>query len=305
LVLPRTSVGMNQGTLTPADACDKLGPVSSFDGLEALVPTATVNGTTLAYDDIGPRDGVALVFSHSLFFNRSMFRHQVERFAADYRVVVYDHRGQGGSAPAPPESLDMDTLTEDAAALIEHLELAPCHFLGNSMGGFVALRLAARRPELLRSAVALNSSAESEHQLAQFGPLVEHMQRHGTTDVIDALMYIMLGDATLTDPAKEGLRREWRAYMLGLSPAIGDAAYGVIQRKNVVDELAAAAVPVLAVAGAEDHAYPPPLSSQRIADAVPDGRSVTVPRAGHSVSLEQPDAVNDHLARHFTTVDQA
>jgi predicted alpha/beta hydrolase len=100
-----------------------------------MVPTATVNGTTLASDDTGPRNGVALVFSHSLFFNRSMFRHQVERFSADYRVVVYDNRGQGESMPAPQELLDMDTLTEDAAALIEHLDLAPCHVLGNSMGG--------------------------------------------------------------------------------------------------------------------------------------------------------------------------
>ncbi|NJC73782.1 alpha/beta fold hydrolase [Planosporangium thailandense] len=268
------------------------------------MPTATVNGTTLSYDDTGPRNGVALVFSHSLFFNRSMFRHQVERFAADYRVVGYDHRGQGGSAPAPLESLDMDTLTDDAAALIEHLDLGPCHFLGNSMGGFVALRLAARRPELLRSAVALGSSAEEEHKLAEFGPLVEHLRRHGTTDVIDTLMYIMLGDASLSDPAKEELRREWRAYMLNLPPAIGDAAYGVIHRKSIVDELGGATVPVLAVAGAEDHAYPPPLSSQRIAGVVPGGRCVTVPHAGHSVALEQPAAVNEHLARHFAAVDQ-
>nr|WP_275941281.1 alpha/beta fold hydrolase [Planosporangium flavigriseum] len=245
-----------------------------------------------------------MVFSHSLFFNRSMFRHQVERFAADYRVIVYDHRGQGDSAPASLGLLDMDTLTEDAAALIEHLDLGPCHFLGNSMGGFVALRLAARRPDLLRSAVALGSSAESEHKLAEFAPLVEHMQRHGTAEVIDALMYIMLGDATLTDPAKEELRREWRAYMLSLPPAIGDAAYGVIHRKSVVDELAAATVPVLAIAGAEDHAYPPPLSSQLIADVVATARHVTVPQAGHSVALEQPEAVNDHLARHFATVDE-
>jgi 3-oxoadipate enol-lactonase len=268
------------------------------------VPTATVNRTTLAYDDTGPRNGVPLVFSHSLFFNRSMFRHQVQRFSADYRVIVYDNRGQGESAPAPLESLDMDTLTEDAAALIEHLDVGPCHFLGNSMGGFVALRLAARRPELLRSAVALGSSAESEHKLAEFGPLVEHMQRHGTTDVIDTLMYIMLGDATLTDPAKEDLRQEWRAYMLGLPPAIGDAAYGVIHRKSMAHELADATVPVLAIAGAEDHAYPPPLSSQRIADVATNGRCVTVPHAGHSVALEQYETVNEHLARHFAAAEQ-
>lgn len=61
---------------------------------------------------------------------------------------------------APLEQLDMDTPAADAAALIEALELAPCRVIGDSMGGFVALRLAARRPELLQSAVAMGSSGE-------------------------------------------------------------------------------------------------------------------------------------------------
>jgi len=264
--------------------------------------TASVNGTTLAYEESGPRDGVPLVFSHSLFFNRGMFRDLVDRFSADHRVIAYDHRGQGDSAPAPAESLDMDTLTEDAAALIEHLGLGPCHFVGNSMGGFVALRLAARRPDLLRSAVAVGSSAEEEHQLAQFAPLVDHLREHGTTDLIDTTMYIMFGDTTLTDPDREKLRDEWRDYMLGLTPAIADAAHGVIHRKSIVEELRDTTVPVLAIAGAEDHAYPPPLSSENLAAAC-RGRHVTVPRAGHSVALEDPATVGAQLARHFAAAE--
>jgi 3-oxoadipate enol-lactonase len=193
----------------------------------------------------------------------------------------------------------MDTLAEDAAALIGHLDLGPCHFVGNSMGGFVALRLAARRPGLLLSAAALGSSAEQEHRLEEFAPLVEHMREHGTGEVIDALMHIMLGDTSLTDPSRRALRDEWRARMLALTPAIGEAAYGVIHRTNIVGELASATVPVLAVAGAEDHAYPPPLSSERISEAVPGGRDVTVPRAGHSVAVEVPEVAAALLADHF------
>jgi 3-oxoadipate enol-lactonase len=89
------------------------------------MPEVSVNGTRLYYEDHGSPERPALVFGHSLFFDHTMFRHQVERFSADYRVVVYDHRGQGRSAAAPVEELDMDTLAADAAALIEALELAP------------------------------------------------------------------------------------------------------------------------------------------------------------------------------------
>lgn len=113
---------------------------------EDPVAMIAVNGTELHVQDVGPRDAPALLFCHSLFFDADMFAAQVERFSGEYRVVSYDSRGQGRSAAATLEEQGMDTLAEDAAALIEQLGLAPCHVIGNSMGGFIALRLAARRP---------------------------------------------------------------------------------------------------------------------------------------------------------------
>lgn len=257
------------------------------------MPEVSVNGTQLYYEEYGPQDGTALIFSHSLFFDHTMFHHQVERFSSEYRVVVYDHRGQGRSAAAPLEGLDMDTLAEDAAALIEELGFARCHFVGNSMGGFIAVRLAARRPDLLLSAVAMGSSAD-------FGPLVVHPQQHGPEEIIDALMYIMFGDTSLAEPGREELREHWRGYMLGLPTTIGDAAHGVVYRKDVLPELTDAWVPVLAVAGEEDHAYEPEYS-RHIAEVTPDARWVIVEKAGHSVAVERPEAVNEHLAEHFSS----
>ncbi|WP_205695485.1 alpha/beta fold hydrolase [Conexibacter sp. SYSU D00693] len=260
------------------------------------MPTIDVNGTTLAYDDRGPRDGVPVLLSHSLFFDRRMFTALAERLGEDLRVVAYDHRGQGESAPAPLEELSMDVLTEDAAALIRALGLAPAHVVGNSMGGFVALRLAARHPDLVRTVTALGSSAEEEHQLAAFAPLVEHLQAHGAADVVDTVLHIMFGDTTLAGEPE--LCAHWREVIAGLPPAIGDAAHQVIHRERIVEELAGTTVPVLAVAGAEDHAYPQPISGRTIAQAT-GGREVTVAGAGHSVALEQPDEVAGHLARLF------
>nr|WP_240962633.1 alpha/beta hydrolase [Antrihabitans stalactiti] len=212
--------------------------------------TIEVNGTTLAYDEAGPKDAPAIVFSHSLFFNRRMFDYYLENFSSDYRVITYDHRGQGESAQAPLEQLDMDTLTDDAAALIEALDLGPCHFVGNSMGGFIALRLAARRPDLLRSAVALNSSAEEEHQLAAFEPLVEAAKAKGTAELIDVLMYIMFGDTSIAEETPAA--KQWRLHMLSLPNSIGNSAHQVIHRRSIVDELSSTTVPVLAIAGSED-----------------------------------------------------
>ncbi|MGY2093308.1 alpha/beta fold hydrolase [Nocardia gipuzkoensis] len=265
--------------------------------------SVAVNGTVLAYVEEGPREGTPIVFSHSLFFDHSMFDSLVETFSRKgFRVIAYDHRNQGGSAPAPREDLDMETLTEDAAALITLLGLGKCHFVGNSLGGFIALRLAARRPDLLLSVTALGSSAEEEHKLAEFAPLVGHLSAHGIGGVLDVLMHVMFGDTSLEK--RPELCDTWREFMSRLPASIGDSAYGVIHRSRIVGELSGCRVPVLAIAGSEDHAYPQPISGQNIAVAS-GGTEVTVEGAGHSVALERADIVAEHLEQHFSSATDA
>lgn len=262
---------------------------------------APIDGARIAYSDSGPRDAEVFLLSHSLFFDRRMFDPLVRRLNdAGYRTVAFDHRGQGESSPAATrDELSMDHLTEDAAALIGALGIGPVHAVGNSMGGFVTLRLAARHPDLVRTVAALGSSCEEEHKLAEFAPLVEILGQQGGAPVIDVLMHIMFGDASLA--AGGPVVEEWRKRMAALGPSIGDCAHQVIHRRRILEELAGCATPVLAVAGAEDHAYPQPISGRNIA-AASGGRDVTVPAAGHSVALEKPDEVADLLLEHAADV---
>ncbi|MGF6885927.1 3-oxoadipate enol-lactonase [Nocardia sp. GAS34] len=258
---------------------------------------AEVNGTRIAYFDHG--QGTPVVLAHSLFFDHSMFDALVELLIdAGYRTITYDHRGQGTSRREPRADLSVDILAEDAARLIDHLNVAPCHFVGNSLGGMVALRLAARRPHLLRSAAALGASADREYRLAEFVPLAAHLSEHGPADIVDQLMFIMFGDTSLANPDSTTIS-SWRTYLTQLDPSIGDAAYGVIYRHGILEELHGCQIPVLAIAGTEDHAYPPPISTTKIANAA-GGRSVTIPEAGHSVALERPKEVFQALMAHFT-----
>jgi pimeloyl-ACP methyl ester carboxylesterase len=101
----------------------------------------------------GDRPEAATVFfGHGLLFSAWMCHQQIAALRAQFRCVAIDWRGQGESSPSD-RSYDMDTLTDDALALIESLGVAPVHYVGLSMGGFVGLRIAARRGEVLRSLV--------------------------------------------------------------------------------------------------------------------------------------------------------
>ncbi|MDO9409351.1 alpha/beta fold hydrolase [Patulibacter sp.] len=268
------------------------------------MPSIDVSNTTLHYTDSGPRDAPAVLLSHSLFFDHTMFDAQVEHLSGTYRVVAYDHRGQGGSAPAPRDELDMDTLTADAVGLIEALGLRDVTVVGNSMGGFIALRLAARHPELVRSAVVAGSSADVEEQIEAFAPLVEALATDGVAPLLDPVSHIMLGDTSLSDPSRADLLRHVQDDLRGRGPSIADAAHQVVFRDGILDELGSITCPVLVLAGTEDHAYPPPKSRQ-IAEGVPDATLEVVEAAGHSVCLERPDVVNALIDAHLASLPAA
>ena len=268
------------------------------------MPSIDVNATTLHYLDDGPKDAPALVFSPSMFFDGRMFAGQAEAFSDRYRVIRYDTRGQGQSARHPREELDMDTQYEDAVALIEVLGLAPCTFVGNSMGGFIGLRLAARRPDLVSSVVVMGTSADAEEAADEMDGLLAVLAEHGMEPVIDGVLQFMLGDTTLTDPSRAEVLAGVRELLLSRTPEYADSVWQIAHRKPVLDELASIRVPLTVVAGTEDHTYPPPKSEQ-IAAGVPHARLVMMERTGHVHAVESPDAVNAVLEEHLAAVPAA
>jgi len=56
----------------------------------------------------------------------------------------------------------MENLYSDAVGFIEALDCAPCHFVGLSTGGFIGLRIGIRRPDLVKSLVLMDTSADDE-----------------------------------------------------------------------------------------------------------------------------------------------
>jgi len=264
------------------------------------MPRALVNGTELHYEDLGPKDAPVVLFSHGLLFSTELFRPQIEALSRSFRCVAYDHRGQGQSADSPDASISMELLFQDAALLIEHLHLGRVHFVGLSMGGFVGMRLAARRPDLVRSLVLLDTSAdrEPEHNLLKYRALSLVARGLGVGAVADRVMPIMFAASSLADPSRRADVAAWRAMLLRNRKSIWRAVNGVIDRVAILPELGRIACPTLVVVGEEDVATPP-AKAERIWKAIGGAQILHVPGAGHSSTIEQPKlvtrAIQDHL----------
>src|SRR5215470_10760180 len=164
---------------------------------------------------------------------------RLAQFKEHYRCVAFDFRGQGQSE-VTRSGYDMETLYEDAIALIEQLGCAPCHFLGLSMGGFIGLRLAARHPQFLRSLILLETTADPEpsENVSKYRQLTFVARWFGLGLVVDRVMPVMFGRTFLTDPARTWERREWRGRMSGNHGlGVTRATTGVIARQGVYDEI--------------------------------------------------------------------
>lgn len=269
------------------------------------MPTLPLRGIDLHYEDSGESEPgqETLLFAHGLLWDGRLWEPQVAAFRDRYRCITFDFRGQGRTE-VTADGYDMDTLAEDAAALIEALDLAPCHFVGLSMGGFVGMRVAARRLELVRSLALLETSSEPEpkENVPRYRLLNFIARWFGLGLVAGRVMKILFGRTFLQDPARAGERRELRRRLVGNHRlGISRAVDGVIERQGIEDELDKIQAPTLVLVGDEDVATVP-AKSQRIHQRIAGSKLVLIPQAGHTSNLEQPEAVNAALEEFLASV---
>jgi pimeloyl-ACP methyl ester carboxylesterase len=112
------------------------------------MPIGEFNGVQLHYRRSGA--GEPLVLVHGSWVDGGVWSGVLPLLTSSFDVVAYDRRGHSRSSCPPGQGSVRDDV-DDLASLIELLELAPAHVAGASMGGSIALRLAAARPELVRT----------------------------------------------------------------------------------------------------------------------------------------------------------
>jgi pimeloyl-ACP methyl ester carboxylesterase len=105
-----------------------------------------VNGIAIHFERTGAGEPIVLV--HGSWDTAATWALLVDELVGSFEVVTYDRRGHGRSGDGPHTRRDDE---DDLAALVEALGIAPVHLVGNSFGGSIALSVAARRPDLVRT----------------------------------------------------------------------------------------------------------------------------------------------------------
>jgi pimeloyl-ACP methyl ester carboxylesterase len=266
------------------------------------MPFLTIRGAKIYYEEHG-RGTETIVFSHGLLLDGRMFDAQVRRLSDRYRCVVFDHRGQGRSDASEMPMIDMETLYDDASVLIETLGLGAVHWVGLSMGGFVGLRLAARRPELLKSLTLIATAADIEppKNMSKYAMLTRVARFGNPAWVSSPVLKLMFGESFLKDPQHADERRRWVKILETRPRSIYRAVRGVLYRTSVVAECKRIAAPCLVIHGAEDRAI-----SRRRSEHLAEltrARLVILERCGHLATVESPDSVSDAIEEFLENVN--
>ena len=247
----------------------------------------------LAYDDRGSGDPVLFIAGRG-GAGRTWHLHQVPAFLrAGYRAITFDNRGIGATEQA--DGFGIDQMVADTAALIEKLDAAPARIVGVSMGSFIAQELMLARPELVHSAVLLATRGRhdrtrdffrtAEHKLAEQGVdlppefeakmrLLESFSPKTLNDDVAARDWIDMFTMWPTKPTP-GLRTQ-----LDIGPL-----------ENRLPAYRSITAPVLVIGFGDDVVLPPHLGRE-VAEALPNGRYLEIPDAGHLGFLEKPQVVN-------------
>lgn len=229
--------------------------------------------------------GPTIVLSHALGCDLHMWDEVTALLQDRYTIVRYDHRGHGQS-PAPTASFTMQDLADDAAALIQQLDLGPVHFAGVSMGGMTAQALAASRPELLRSIVVANSAARYDDTARQgWQARIQAVLANGVAPIADGALQRWFSPAFQAQhPARLAQMRATLVHTPAQAYAYAcDAvAHIALDASNTC-----IACPTMVIAGTLDEATPVAMS-QAIADSIA-GASLELIAASHISSVEQPE----------------
>lgn len=237
-----------------------------------------------------------VVFIHGLFMSGRAWHNQVLALRSRYRCVEYDLRGHGRSA-SPRGGYDMDNMAEDLLQLIVTGKYGPCHLVGSAMGALIAMHVAIKRPELVRSLtlIAATAEAESEEQKRQFLLLALGVRSLGTGVFAGRLMNTIFAEHFRHDTDRKIQVDHWRNEFkkcdrIGVSQAL--RAYA--RRASIMDRVGRIRAPTLVLAGERDTVCPPP-ACQRLHEAISGSRFLLNQLAGHCPAVETPDSVNEAL----------
>jgi len=270
----------------------------------------TADGVNLYYEESGA--GTPVIFVHEFAGDFRTWEPQLRRFARSHRCVTYSQRGYPPSdVPDDPARYGQDIARGDVIALMDALGIDKAHVVGHSMGAYTALHVGMRHPQRCISVTAAGCGWGSLPDLAARQAMRAQAAENAKmfSDNSMAKAAALYADTATRQPQKNKDPRGYAEFvrMLGEHSAQGHAlTMTMLQAKrptlwDLEADLKTFSVPLLVIVGDEDETCLD--GSVFLKRTAPTAALLVIPRSGHTITSEEPDAVNDALAELFAAAE--
>jgi pimeloyl-ACP methyl ester carboxylesterase len=237
----------------------------------------------------GAQTGPPIVLLHGFSHSLQTWDRWAVNLGRDHRVVRFDLPGHGRSGPDPHERYSNEDTIDALDALLRALAIRRPVLVGNSLGGLVAWRRAARRPRDVRGLILIAPGGFSINGVAEHPagapPAVEAYLRTAPLEAVRLAMQALYGD-----PSRLSKKRIDAARSAIAGDGVGDALVRRLAQFTLPDptrDLARVRAPTLLLWGGRDVIIPPE-HAERFHAALPNSRRIVYDDLGHLPHEEAP-----------------
>jgi len=270
----------------------------------------TSDGVNLYYEEAGR--GTPVVFVHEFAGDYRTWEPQMRNFSRAHRCVTFSQRGYPPSdIPDDPARYGQDFARSDVVALMDALRIDKAHVVGHSMGAYTTLHVGIKHPQRCISVTAAGcgwgSLADPAARAAMRAQAAETSKMFMEKDMAAAAAIYADTPTRQTQKHKDPRGYAEFARMLAEHSARGHAlTMAMLQAKrptlwDMEADLKKFLLPLLIVVGDEDETCLD--GSVFLKRTVPTAGLLVIPRSGHTITSEEPDAVNAALAELFTAAE--
>jgi len=276
------------------------------------MPIAKIRDLELYYEEHGSGFPLLCIMGFATDLNGWLL--QVPAFAAGYRTIVFDNRGVGRSAK-PTGAYTIHEMADDAAGLLDHLDIDRAHVLGLSMGGMIAQELVLRHPHRVRGLVLAATFPEpdvatEEQRKILFtqmgGSITEAGEMRIDFTAMNPMLFfqnmlpLVFSPSFIQNELPKLLQVFSGSLQFGFSIEAIMGQMQAIMAHKATDRLAKITAPTLVLTGDADRLISP-ANSDVLAQRIPGAKLVQLPGGTHGFNFEMPDAFNQTVLAFLAT----
>jgi pimeloyl-ACP methyl ester carboxylesterase len=258
-------------------------------------------GLDIYVDQVGHGPDVLLI--GGLGDTVESWQFQLDGLADDYRLTAFDNRG-AGRTPMPNSAISVEAMADDAAAVLQALEIPSAHVAGFSGGSIIAQELAIRHPVRVRSLVLQSTWPRVDEYFRQWGLFVRWLAEVAPSEraFLEGFYLDIYTPRAHNDGTVAQIIDEVLAFPHKQATEDMHAFLDAILEHDTSDRLHNIATPTLVLSGGLDTTSRPVLG-RAVAEAIPGARFEVMEEESHQPFQEVPEEWNARVDRFWREVE--